>query len=37
MMAPVEADVPDVELICQLRAATGEAWFDLESLRLVRE
>jgi len=36
-MAPVESGIPEVELICQLRAARGEAWFDLESLRLVRE
>ena len=26
----------EVELICELRASGGEAWFDLESLRLVR-
>jgi len=26
----------EVELICELRAAGGEAWFDEESLRLVR-
>ena len=26
----------EVELICELRASAGEAWFDLESLRLVR-
>ena len=25
-----------VELVCELRARQGEAWFDLESLRLVR-
>jgi hypothetical protein len=36
-MAPVESGIPEVELICQLRAAHGEAWFDLESLHLVRE
>jgi hypothetical protein len=27
----------DVELVCELRAAQGEAWFDAESLRLVRK
>ena len=27
---------PEVELLCNLRAQAGEAWFDLESLRLVR-
>lgn len=26
----------EVELLCELRASAGEAWFDLESLRLVR-
>lgn len=26
----------EVELICELRASGGEAWFELESLRLVR-
>jgi hypothetical protein len=26
----------EVELICELRASQGEAWFALESLRLVR-
>ncbi len=27
----------EVDLICDLRASKGTAWFDLESLRLVRE
>jgi hypothetical protein len=26
----------EVELLCELRASAGEAWFDFESLRLVR-
>jgi len=26
----------EVELICELRASGGEAWFELESLRLIR-
>jgi len=26
----------EVELLCNLRAQAGEAWFDLESLRLIR-
>ena len=26
----------EVELLCELRASTGEAWFELDSLRLVR-
>jgi len=26
----------EMELLCELRASAGEAWFDLESLRLVR-
>jgi hypothetical protein len=25
-----------VELVCELRASGGEAWFDAESLRLER-
>lgn len=33
---PVEDAQPDVELICELRAAKGEAWFDRDSLRLSR-
>jgi hypothetical protein len=36
-----EFDVPDglrdVELVCELRAQRGDAWFDLDSLRLVRK
>jgi len=34
-----EAAKPDdeVELICELRAEKGEVWFDLDSLKLVRE
>ena len=24
----------DVELVCEFKAASGEAWFDVESLRL---
>jgi len=27
----------DIELICELRASKGEAWFDLGSLRLMRQ
>ncbi len=27
----------EVELLCELRARQGDAWFDLESLRLVRQ
>jgi hypothetical protein len=26
----------DIELVCELRAARGEAWFDTQSLRVVR-
>ena len=29
--------VQDVELVCELRAAAGEAWFDAKSLRLIRK
>lgn len=31
-----EPEATDVEFICELKAQQGEAWFDLESLRLVR-
>ncbi|MEO8426321.1 MAG: CotH kinase family protein [Verrucomicrobiota bacterium] len=33
----VEQPLAEVELICELRAAQGEAWFEEESLRLVRQ
>jgi spore coat protein H len=32
----VEDETADLELICELRAAKGEAWFDTASLKLVR-
>ena len=36
-----EFDVPeglrDIDLVCELRAAQGEVWFDAQSLRLVRQ
>ena len=32
----VEAEQPDVELICELRAERGDIWFDLNSLKLKR-
>jgi len=32
----VDADEEQVELICELRASGGEAWFNLSSLRLVQ-
>jgi hypothetical protein len=38
--AAFEFDLPeptDVEFICELRAAKGEAWFDAGSLRLIRK
>ena len=39
MQVAFETTAPEqeVELICDLRASKGTAWFDLESLRLVRE
>ena len=39
MQVVFETTAPEqeVELICDLRASKGTAWFDLESLRLVRE
>ena len=33
----VAAVSDEVELVCELRAIKGDAWFDLESLRLVRQ
>jgi spore coat protein H len=33
----VERPQAEVELICELRATQGEAWFEEDSLRLVRE
>lgn len=32
----ISEETTDVELICELRALKGEAWFDVNSLRLVR-
>ena len=32
----VRADTEEIELICELRAAGGEVWFDRNSLRLVQ-
>jgi hypothetical protein len=32
----VDAPTEEVELICELRATAGEAWFDADSLRLVQ-
>jgi hypothetical protein len=36
-MAPIQEENPVVELVCELRAAKGEAWFDRDSLRLVKK
>ncbi len=33
----VERGVSEVEIICELRAEKGEAWFKAESLRLLRQ
>ena len=33
----VDAESQGTELVCELRATQGEAWFDLNSLKLVRE
>ncbi len=33
----VTGELGEPELVCELRAAKGEVWFDLESLRLVRK
>ena len=32
----IQDAVGDVELVCDFRAAKGEVWFDLESLKLIR-
>ncbi len=32
----VERPVQEIEFICELRASSGQAWFDLDSLRVVR-
>ena len=32
----VRAETEEVELICELRATGGDAWFDRNSLRLVQ-
>jgi len=32
----VEGEISDVELICELRASSRNAWFDTSSLKLVR-
>jgi hypothetical protein len=32
----VQAEKPDVKLICELRAERGEIWYDLSSLKLKR-
>jgi spore coat protein H len=35
-MNPIEDSTPDIDLICELRAAKGDVWFDKGSLRLSR-
>jgi len=32
----ITADLQEIELVCELRATKGDAWFDRDSLRLVR-
>ena len=34
---PVPPGTDEVELVCELRAAKGDAWFDLDSLKLIRK
>ncbi len=36
-MGKIESTSPEVELLCEFRAAKGEAWFDRQSLRLLRK
>jgi spore coat protein H len=33
---PVDAGNDEVTLVCELRASKGEAWFDIDSLKLVK-
>jgi hypothetical protein len=33
----IQDALADIELVCELRAAAGEAWFDTKSLRLIRK
>ena len=33
---PVQHPEDEVQLLCELRASKGEAWFDLDSLRLIK-
>ncbi|PYI86707.1 MAG: hypothetical protein DME26_08515 [Verrucomicrobia bacterium] len=33
----VDQGMAEVELICELRARQGEAWFEVESMRLIRK
>jgi hypothetical protein len=33
----VPNEASEVDLVCELRAVKGEAWFDLDSLQLVRK
>jgi hypothetical protein len=39
LVFPIVVDIPfeEIELVCELRATAGEVWFDLDSLKLVRE
>jgi hypothetical protein len=32
----VQQDQSDVELVCELRAAQGDVWFDLKTLKVIR-
>ena len=32
----VDAEKSEVELICELRADSGQAWFDLNTLQLIK-
>ena len=32
----VQQDQSDVELVCELRAEQGDAWFDLKTLKVIR-
>jgi hypothetical protein len=32
----IQQDESDVELVCELRAEQGDAWFDLKTLKVIR-
>jgi hypothetical protein len=33
----IQEDIMELELVCELRARSGQAWFDVDSLRLIKK